>query len=614
MKKIASISANSKRNPTKARFLMGTMLSAVLWGSVHATPLDKALVVAQAPPQSEQEDKKLAPQRPGQRQKQQEERRETPKPPPGAQPPGRPQERQVQPPPTPGEQPPGRRQERQVQPPPTGEQPPGRRQERQVQPPPSPGEQPPGRRQERQVQPPPSPGEQPPGRRQERQVQPPSPGEQPPGRRQECQVQPPPAPGAQPPGRPQERQVQPPPTPGAQPPGPAQERQVQPPPTPGAQPPGRPQERQAQPPPSGAQPPGPSPSAQQPGPPRPVAPQQPVGTPAIAPSALQPPTPPPGSPATQAQRAFVPPPAQDSARRLDDVRGARREVREGDRVMIQEPGRVIIREDGRTIVRHNEVDRFRWQARDVRVERRGADTVTVFARPDGSHIYTVTDESGRLLRRYRRAADGREIIIIDNRYSGPPRLGGYFIDLPPPVIRIPRERYIVDAQYARPDDIYGALWAAPVEHIERPYTLDEIRYSPRLLERMPRVDLDTVTFDTGSWEVMPDQVERLAVIPDGINRAIAANPSEVFLVEGHTDAVGSDVDNLSLSDRRAESVALVLSQQFGVLAENLTTQGYGEQYLKVPTQGPERANRRVTVRRITPLLTGQNEAVPVAPR
>jgi outer membrane protein OmpA-like peptidoglycan-associated protein len=570
MKKIASISANSKRNPTKARFLMGTMLSAVLWGSVHATPLDKALVVAQAPPQSEQEDKKLAPQRPGQRQKQQEERRETPKPPPGAQPPGRPQERQVQPPPTPGEQPPGRRQERQVQPPPT------------------PGEQPPGRRQERQVQPPPSPGEQPPGRR-------------------------------------QERQVQPPPAPGAQPPGPAQERQVQPPPTPGAQPPGRPQERQVQPPPTpGAQPPGPPPSAQQPGqrgaggptgqPPRPVAPQQPVGAPAIAPSALQPPTAPTGSPATQAQRAFVPPPAQDSARRLDDVRGARREVREGDRVMIQEPGRVIIREDGRTIIRHSEVDRFRWQARDVHVERRGADTVTVFGRPDGSRIYTVTDESGRLLRRYRRAPDGREIIIIDNRYSGPPRLGGYFIDLPPPVIRIPREHYIVDAQYAQPDDIYGALWAAPVENIERPYTLDEVRYSSGLRDRMPRVDLDTVTFETGSWEVTPDQVERLVVIADGINRAIAANPSEVFLVEGHTDAVGSDVDNLSLSDRRAESVALVLSQQFGVPAENLTTQGYGEQYLKVPTQGPERANRRVTMRRITPLLTGQNQAAPVALR
>ena len=53
-------------------------------------------------------------------------------------------------------------------------------------------------------------------------------------------------------------------------------------------------------------------------------------------------------------------------------------------------------------------------------------------------------------------------------------------------------------------------------------------------------------------------------------------------------AVGSDVDNLSLSDRRAETVAVALTEQFGVPAENLTTQGYGEQYLKVQTQGPER--------------------------
>jgi outer membrane protein OmpA-like peptidoglycan-associated protein len=314
------------------------------------------------------------------------------------------------------------------------------------------------------------------------------------------------------------------------------------------------------------------------------------------------------------QRAFVPPPAQDNAKRLDDVRGARREVREGDRLLIEEPGRVIIQQGGQTIVRHNEADRFRWQAQDVHIERRGTDTVTVFDRPDGSRIYTVNDEYGRLLHRYRRMPDGREIIIIDNRYSGPPNPFGYFVDLPPPVIRIPRERYIVEDEYARPDDIYYALWAGPVDYIDRPYTLDEIRYSLPLRERMPRVDLDTVTFDTGSWEVVPDQVERLAVIADGINRAIGANPSEVFLIEGHTDAVGSDIDNLSLSDRRAESVALVLSQQFGVPPENLTTQGYGAHYLKIPTPGPERANRRVTIRRITPLLTGQNQPLPLAPQ
>jgi outer membrane protein OmpA-like peptidoglycan-associated protein len=76
----------------------------------------------------------------------------------------------------------------------------------------------------------------------------------------------------------------------------------------------------------------------------------------------------------------------------------------------------------------------------------------------------------------------------------------------------------------------------------------------------------------------------------------------VFLIEGHTDATGNDDDNLSLSDRRAESVSVILTDQFQIPPENLTTQGYGEQQLKVQSAGPERANRRVTMRRITPLL------------
>ena len=84
-------------------------------------------------------------------------------------------------------------------------------------------------------------------------------------------------------------------------------------------------------------------------------------------------------------------------------------------------------------------------------------------------------------------------------------------------------------------------------------------------------------------------------------------------VIGHTDAVGSDIDNLSLSDRRAESAAQLLTQQFQVPAENLTSQGYGEQYLKIPTDAAERQNRRVTIRNITPLLNGGSAALPPPP-
>ncbi|MFT6671401.1 MAG: outer membrane protein OmpA-like peptidoglycan-associated protein [Afipia broomeae] len=260
----------------------------------------------------------------------------------------------------------------------------------------------------------------------------------------------------------------------------------------------------------------------------------------------------------------------------------------------------------------------------MRVTRDGNDTRTVVVRPDGTQIITVNDRDGRLLRRIRRDERGREVIIIDNR-RGPGfgaglaagvvagAIGGYFVSLPPPVLRIPENRYIVEAEDAPPELIYDTLIAPPVERIERPYSLDEIRYSPSVRQRMPSIDVDSINFETGSWEIPPDQAAKLQAIADGINRAIQRNPQTVFLIEGHTDAVGSDVDNLSLSDRRAESAATLLTQQFNVPAENLTSQGYGEQYLKVPTDGPERRNRRVTIRNITPLLNGGQASLPAPP-
>ncbi|OIQ63815.1 outer membrane porin F precursor [mine drainage metagenome] len=83
---------------------------------------------------------------------------------------------------------------------------------------------------------------------------------------------------------------------------------------------------------------------------------------------------------------------------------------------------------------------------------------------------------------------------------------------------------------------------------------------------------------------------------------ISTNPSEVFLIEGHTDAIGDEASNLALSDARAESVALALTEMFGVPPQNMVTQGYGESDLAVQTQTATGRNRRVLVRRITELL------------
>jgi outer membrane protein OmpA-like peptidoglycan-associated protein len=324
---------------------------------------------------------------------------------------------------------------------------------------------------------------------------------------------------------------------------------------------------------------------------------------AVRPGALPPPT-------AQVRQShdFIRAPGQQAAPGIASLRQERHEVREGNRVFIQEPGRTIIQDGGHTIIRHDEVDRFTVGARNVHNERRGNQTVSIIERPDGSRIESVLDDDGRLIRRTRRDAGGREIIIIDNSWVTPDRSVDFVVELPVPVINIPRERYIVDMDRAVAADIFAALTAPPIERIGRRYSLDEVRYSPMLRDRMPRVDLDTITFDTGSWQIGPEQFDKLAGVADALQRVIARNPREVFLIEGHTDAVGSDVDNLSLSDRRAETVAVVLTEQFHVPAENLSTQGYGSQFLKIPTQEAERQNRRVAVRRITPLIDPDERA------
>jgi outer membrane protein OmpA-like peptidoglycan-associated protein len=319
-------------------------------------------------------------------------------------------------------------------------------------------------------------------------------------------------------------------------------------------------------------------------------------------------------PPAQALAPIAPGAAPQGPRRMEDFRGARQESDQGGRKVFTEPGRVIVVDpSGQSFIRHNEEDRFRFGARDIQTQRVGGDTRTIVIRPDGSQIITVVGGDGQLLRRIRRDREGREIIIIDNSYRDPRYGVGFYVDLPPPLIRIPYNRYIVEADEAPPDLIYETMLAPPVDRIERRYSLDEIRYSPSVRQLMPSIDLNTITFETGSWEIPPDQAARLQVVAEGLNRAIARNPREVFLIEGHTDAVGNPVDNLSLSDRRAESAAELLTQQFGVPAENLTSQGYGSQYLKEQTDGPSRINRRVTVRRITPLLNGGTASLPPPP-
>ena len=297
--------------------------------------------------------------------------------------------------------------------------------------------------------------------------------------------------------------------------------------------------------------------------------------------------------------------------KFEELRKQRRERVEdgGRRAIIEEPDkRLIIIEKDRAIVRHDETRRFGRSGKELKRERQNdGTTLSIFLSFDGSEIRTVEDEYGHVLRRSRRDRDGVEIVLIDNRrfYSSRPnrRYSNAYVELAPPVLQIPREKYVVEYEGASVDEVYDALIAPPVERLERGYAMEEVRESRWLRERMRRVDLNAINFAFASWEVEESEYRKLENVAEAIKRVLKKNRDEVFLIEGHTDAVGSDVDNLSLSDRRAEAVAIILSDTFRVPPENLTTQGYGEQYLKVQTEAPSLANRRVAVRRITPLLS-----------
>jgi len=344
--------------------------------------------------------------------------------------------------------------------------------------------------------------------------------------------------------------------------------------------------------------------------------------PAIAPEELS------GGPRTPEQRQRAERRADEDFRgrdkRFDERFNRRVEEQDGRTVIREGDNRVIVRDGDRTIIRSDENQRLGRDARNIQRERRGNEIVTVIQRPNGVEIVTVTDADGNLIRRSRRE-NGRDSVLIDNErawerdgwdrnrgWGGDRRRNGginidFYVDIPPVRIDIPQDEYIVDADEGSYEDFEDVLVAPPLVQSERPYSLQEVTQNVRLRERVRSIDLNTITFDTGQWVVPPDQITQLDDLARALKTVIDRNPNEVYLIEGHTDAVGSSVDNLSLSDRRAEEVAAILTSNFEIPAENLVTQGYGEDYLKVNTLGANPENRRVTIRNITQLLSAQNQ-------
>ncbi|WP_211341146.1 OmpA family protein, partial [Paracoccus methylarcula] len=263
-------------------------------------------------------------------------------------------------------------------------------------------------------------------------------------------------------------------------------------------------------------------------------------------------------------------------------------------VALSSPDRVVVtRADGSQEVIKDEVALLRQPGSTVTTENfDDGSSRTIVTRADGSKVVTIRDADLRVLRRTLVSADGSSTQLIDDTTGVEPV---NIAELPEPAAPVRSGDSPLNEEQLR-----AALEREA--NIDRRFTLGQIRNIPEVRALVAPVNIDAITFETGSAAIKPDQAKQLSTLGDVIQDAINENPREIFLIEGHTDTVGDGAMNLALSDRRAESVALALSEYFDVPPENLVVQGYGEQYLKIRAEGDIRANRRASVRRITDLL------------
>lgn len=107
-------------------------------------------------------------------------------------------------------------------------------------------------------------------------------------------------------------------------------------------------------------------------------------------------------------------------------------------------------------------------------------------------------------------------------------------------------------------------------------------------------DYDSAGLRTASRETLNELAQNFARYPDN-----------QIIVEGHTDATGSDAYNQKLSEQRASNVADYLIDR-GVTARNVVVYGYGESRPKSSNDTAEgrQLNRRVEIHIRAPQETG----------
>lgn len=105
-----------------------------------------------------------------------------------------------------------------------------------------------------------------------------------------------------------------------------------------------------------------------------------------------------------------------------------------------------------------------------------------------------------------------------------------------------------------------------------------------------------ILFNSGSAELKSESFTFL----DQLGQTLESDPSLKIKIIGHTDSDGNDKNNLQLSEKRAQSVAAYLLENFNISTKHIQTQGMGESQPVADNTTPEgkAQNRRVEFKKI----------------
>jgi outer membrane protein OmpA-like peptidoglycan-associated protein len=171
-------------------------------------------------------------------------------------------------------------------------------------------------------------------------------------------------------------------------------------------------------------------------------------------------------------------------------------------------------------------------------------------------------------------------------------------------------RIVSEAEAARAEAESAKQAAADATARERQLREELSDLQARETQRGLEMSLGDILFDVGQASLKPGAMQRLYTLVTFLKEY----PDRAVLLEGHTDSTGSDSFNLSLSERRAESVRSFLSGN-GVDAARILARGYGKAYpvASNDTVAGRQQNRRVDVVILHPGESPEGKLRPSAP-